>query len=217
MSNIVDKFMKTKQVNVLLWFVVAVIMVVVGGVIYFVWGLLHPSTKPPMPAMAVSLSELKLMSARVVNEYVAFSDDYTRIFDTLSKGGALFGKNYLVQSSISCVEIGYDFGESGDSWIKCNGDTLTINLGKPKVLNTIPVGETKPLIVRFESYIRSDGDWTPEEKMELQKKANEHMFRICEEKGYYQEAQKMARQQIQSIVQKQLTEWNKSDVVTKID
>ena len=161
------------------------------------------------------LSQTQILELRedIVNEYVTFSDRETRVIDSLSQDGMLWGKNYLIRSAISCVEIGFNLDEMQ---IEPSDGKLIVNLGKPKILNTIPNGSSKPLIVRFEGYLKSEGDWSAADKMKLQEKVNDKMIRNCSDWNYYQKASDKALSQIKMLIQHKLEAWNLKDVNIEI-
>ena len=177
-EDLVEKVTKSKQFNVLLWFVVALI---IGGVCYFLFQFKSCGDEVGeiLDSHEVSMTQIQEIRETIKNEYVAFSDMNTRVVDTLSQDGMLWGKNYLIQSAISCVEIGFDLAEMKIA--QDENKNLIVNLGKPKILNSTPNGMTKPLVVRFEGYLQSDGDWTAADKMKLQEMVNEKMIRNCSE------------------------------------
>ena len=166
-----------------------------------------------LDAKIVSLSQIQELRETVVKEYVTFSDKETRVIDSLSQDGMLWGKNYLIQSAISCVEIGFNLDEMK---IEPSDGKLIVNLGKPKILNTIPNGSSKPLIVRFEGYLKSEGDWSAADKMKLQEKVNDKMIRNCSDWNYYQKASDKALSQIKMLIQHKLDAWNLKDVNIEI-
>jgi len=177
-EDLVEKVTKSKQFNVLLWFVVALI---IGGVCYFLFQFKSCGDEVGeiLDSHEVSMTQIQEIRETIKNEYVAFSDMNTRVVDTLSQDGMLWGKNYLIQSAISCVEIGFDLAEM--KIVQDENKNLIVNLGKPKILNSTPNGMAKPLVVRFEGYLQSDGDWTAADKMKLQEMVNEKMIRNCSE------------------------------------
>ena len=212
-DNLLEIVTKNKQVNVLLWFVVALI---IGGVCFFLFELksCYDDVKPIPDSREVSLDQIKEIRESIVKEYVAFSDMETRVIDSLSQDGRLWGKNYLIQSAISCVEIGFDLEKMK---VEQKDGKLIINIGKAKILNSTPNGMTKPLIVRFEGYLESDGDWSADDKMKLQNMVNDKMLKKCEEWNYYDEAREQAFQQIKLLIQHKLDGWNKKNIEIVIE
>ena len=214
-DDLIETISKNKQVNVLLWFVVALI---IGGVCYFLFQIksCNDEVKRLADSREVSLGQIKEISESIKAEYVTFSDMNTRVIDTLSQDGRLWGTNYLIQSAISCVEIGFDL-----SAMQIHQDTtdyrLIVNLGKAKILNQIPNGKTVPLVVRFEGYIKSEGDWTAADKMKLQDMVNEKMLRKCDEWDYYAKAREQAFEKIRLLIQHKLDDWQKKDITITIE
>ena len=202
-EDLVEKVTKSKQFNVLLWFVVALI---IGGVCFIVFEL-KSCGGPIVDSREVSMGQIQELRENIAKEYVTFSDMNTRVIDTLSQDGMLWGKNYLIQSAISCVEIGFDLAEMKIA--QDENKNLIVNLGKPKILNSTPNGMTKPLVVRFEGYLQSDGDWTAADKMKLQEKVNDKMLKKCEEWNYFQKAKEKAFDQIKLLIQHKLDNWQK--------
>ncbi len=213
-DDLIETISKNKQVNVLLWFVVALI---IGGVCYFLFELKSCGNEIDkiVDSREVSMGQIQELRETIVKEYVAFSDMNTRVIDTLSQDGRLWGKNYLIQSAISCVEIGFDLNEMKIS--QDENKTLIVNLGKPKILNSTPDGMTQPLVVRFESYIESDGNWTAADKMKLQGMVNDKMLRKCEEWKYFQKAKEKAFEQIKLLIQHKLEGWQKQNITIVIE
>lgn len=222
-EDLIETVSKNKQVNVLLWFVVIVVIAVVSFFLYKGYQVAQIPEKlfndaaekadQLLDAKIVSLSQIQDLRETVVKEYVTFSDKETRVIDSLSQDGMLWGKNYLIQSAISCVEIGFNLDEMQ---IEPSDGKLFVNLGKPKILNEIPNGMTKPLIVRFESYLESDGNWSAADKMKLQEMVNAKMLKKCTEWNYYQKASNQALNQIKMLIQHKLDAWNLKDVNIEI-
>lgn len=222
-DKMIETASKNKQFNVLLWFVVLVVIAVVSFVLYkcFVFEQKVEDTLSDavdhidhvMDSHEVSLTQILELREDIVKEYVTFSDRETRVIDSLSQDGMLWGKNYLIQSAISCVEIGFNLDEMQ---IEPSDGKLIVNLGKPKILNTIPNGSSKPLIVRFEGYLKSEGDWSAADKMKLQEKVNDKMIRNCSDWNYYQKASDKALSQIKMLIQHKLDAWNLKDVNIEI-
>ena len=213
-DDLIETISKNKQVNVLLWFVVAL---VIGGVCYILFefkscGNIIIETAD---SREVSMGQIKELRETIVKEYVAFSDMNTRVIDTLSQDGTLWGKNYLIQSAISCVEIGFDLNEMKIA--QDENKNLIVNLGKPKILNSIPDGMNQPLVVRFESYIKSDGNWTAADKMKLQRMVNDKMLRKCEEWNYFQKAKEKTFEQIKLLIQQKLEVWKIQNITIIIE
>ena len=226
-NDLIETVAKNKQVNVLLCFAVAVVIVVVSFALYksyraektleewtekLVKGTAE-AIDHVLSSQCVSLKEIQVIRETVNPEYVAFSDMNTRVIDTLVKNGDWWGKNYLVQSAISCVEIGFDLKAMK---IERKIGVLTVNLGKPMILNSVPDGMNQPLVVRFETYLRSDGDWSAAEKMQLQEKVNDKMLRKCAEWNYYQKASDNAFSQIQMLMQHKLDSLQKKNIKVNI-
>lgn len=215
-DNLIETISKNKQVNVLLWFVVAVVIVVVSYVLYELYSGVETGKEiakktiekidKTLRSDEVSTGQINELRETIKNEYVAFSDMNTRVIDSLSQDGMLWGKNYLIQSAISCVEIGFDLEKMK---IEQNQGKLTVNLGKPQILNSIPNGSSKPFVVRFEGYMKSEGDWSAADKMKLQEKVNEKMIRNCSEWNYYKKASDNALNQIKMLIQQKLDNWQK--------
>lgn len=224
-KDLLETAAKSKQVNVLLWFVV---IVIIGIVCFFLYkGYKIESTVEDvleggikkvdnvLTASSVSQTQIEAIRETIKNEYVTFSDMDTRVIDTLSQDGMLWGKNYLIQSAISCVEIGFDLNAMQIYQDSSDG-RLIINLGKAKLLNQIPNGKTKPLVVRFEGYIKSEGSWSADEKMKLQDMVNEKMLRNCAEWNYYQKAGEKAFQQIELLIKHKLKNIGLEDIKYEI-
>lgn len=213
-EDLVEKVTKSKQFNVLLWFVVALI---IGGVCFIVFELKScgDDIGHIVDSREVSMGQIKELRENITKEYVTFSDMNTRVVDTLSQDGMLWGKNYLIQSAISCVEIGFDLAEMKIA--QDENKNLIVNLGKPKILNSTPNGMTKPLVVRFEGYLQSDGDWTAADKMKLQEMINDKMLKKCEEWNYFQKAKEKAFDQIKLLIQHKLDDWQKKDITIIIE
>ena len=208
-DDLIETISKNKQVNVLLWFVVAL---VIGGVCYFLFQVKSCNDEVERLANSreVTLGQIEEIRESIKPEYVTFSDMNTRVIDTLAQDGRLWGTNYLIQSAISCVEIGFDL-----SAMKIHQEQdgrLVVNLGKAKILNAIPNGKTVPLVVRFEGYIESSGDWTAADKMKLQDMVNEKMLRKCEEWDYFAKAREKAFEQIKLLIQHKLDGWKKQNI-----
>ena len=213
-DDLIETIAKNKQVNVLLWFVVALI---IGGVCYFLFQIksCNDEVERLADSREVSLGQIKQIRESIKAEYVTFSDMDTRVIDTLSQEGMLWGTNYLIQSAISCVEIGFDL-----SAMKVHQEQdgrLIVNLGKAKILNEIPNGKTVPLVVRFEGYIKSEGDWSAADKMKLQDMVNEKMLRKCDEWNYYAKAREQAFEKIRLLIQHKLDDWQKKDITIVIE
>lgn len=213
-EDLVEKVTKSKQFNVLLWFVVALI---IGGVCFIVFELKScgDDIGHIVDSREVSMGQIQEIRESIKPEYVTFSDMNTRVIDTLSQDGMLWGKNYLIQSAISCVEIGFDLAEMKIA--QDENKNLIVNLGKPKILNSTPNGMTKPLVVRFEGYLQSDGDWTAADKMKLQEMVNDKMLKKCEEWNYFQKAKEKAFDQIKLLIQHKLDDWQKKDITIIIE
>ncbi|MBO7597165.1 MAG: DUF4230 domain-containing protein [Bacteroidales bacterium] len=218
-DDLIETIAKNKQVNVLLWFAVAVVIVVVCFLLYKAYrgeqiaedvidGAIE-KTDEVLRSNEVSVEQIKEIREAVLKEYVTFSDMNTRVIDTLEKDGVLWGKNYLIQSAISCVEIGFDLKKIE---IEQKNGVLTVNLGKPMILNSVPDGMNQPLVVRFETYLQADGDWTAADKMKLQDMVNEKMLRKCEEWDYFAKAREQAFQQIKLLIQHKLDGWQKQNI-----
>ncbi|MBR4327378.1 MAG: DUF4230 domain-containing protein [Bacteroidales bacterium] len=213
-EDLIEKVTKSKQFNVLLWFVVALI---IGGVCYFLFQFKSCGDEVGeiLDSHEVSMTQIQEIRETIKNEYVSFSDMNTRVIDSLSQDGMLWGKNYLIQSAISCVEIGFDLAEMKIA--QDENKNLIVNLGKPKILNSTPNGMTKPLVVRFEGYLQSDGDWTAADKMKLQEMINDKMLKKCEEWNYFQKAKEKAFDQIKLLIQHKLDDWQKKDITIIIE
>lgn len=224
-DNLIETIVKNKQVNVLLWFVVAVVIVIVCFILYKTYSVEQKveggidgaieKAGQLLDSREVSSSQIEEIRESIKPEYVIFSDMNTRVIDTLSQDGRLWGKNYLIQSAISCVQIGFDL-----SAMKIGQDenkNLIVNLGKPKILNSTPDGMSEPLIVRFEGYIESDGDWTAADKMKLQQMCNDKMLRKCEEWNYFQKAKEKAFDQIKLLIQHKLDSLQKQNITIVIE
>lgn len=212
-DDLIETIAKNKQVNVLLWLVVALI---IGCVCYIIFQLKSCSDKlgQLVDSREVTLGQIEEIRETITKEYVTFSDMNTRVIDSLSQDGMLWGKNYLIQSAISCVEIGFDLKA-----MQIHQDTdgkLIVNLGKAKILNPIPNGKTVPFVVRFEGYIKSEGSWSAADKMKLQEMVNEKMLRNCTEWNYYQKAGEKAFQQIELLIKHKLESWKLDDVNVEI-
>ena len=218
---LIETVTKNKQVNVLLWFAVIVVIVVVCFLLYKAYRgeqkveELFETIDNTLDSRSVSQSQIFEMRESIKAEYVTFSDMNTRVIDTLSQDGMLWGKNYLIQSAISCVEIGFDLAEMKIA--QDENKNLIVNLGKPKILNSTPNGMTKPLVVRFEDYLQSDGDWTAADKMKLQEMVNDKMLKKCEEWNYFQKAKEKAFDQIKLLIQHKLDDWQKKDITIIIE
>ena len=220
-DNLIETVTKNKQVNVLLWFAVIVVIVVVCFLLYKAYRgeqkveELFETIDNTLDSRSVSQSQIFEMRESIKAEYVTFSDMNTRVIDTLAQDGRLWGTNSLIQSAISCVEIGFDL-----SAMKIHQEQdgrLVVNLGKAKILNAIPNGKTVPLVVRFEGYIESSGDWTAADKMKHQDMVNEKMLRKCEEWTYYAKAREQAFQQIEALIKHKLDGWQKKDITITIE
>ena len=84
------------------------------------------------------------------------------------------------------------------------------------ILNSMPDGMNQPLVVMFETYLRSDGDWSAAEKMQLQEKVNDKMLRKCAEWNYYQKASDNAFSQIKMLMQHKLDSLQKKNIKVNI-
>lgn len=84
------------------------------------------------------------------------------------------------------------------------------------ILNSMPDGMNQPLVVRFETYLRSDGNWSAAEKMQLQEKVNDKMLRKCAEWNYYKKASDNAFSQIELLIRNKLDNWQKKDIKVNI-
>ena len=84
-------------------------------------------------------------------------------------------------------------------------------------LNSIPDGMNQPLVVRFESYIKSDGNWTAADKMKLQRMVNDKMLRKCEEWNYFQKAKEKTFEQIKLLIQQKLEVWKIQNITIVIE
>ena len=222
-DKMIETVSKNKPFNAFLWLVVLVVFIIVSIVLYKILKLENAlenllgdaAKKVEQVADAREVSQTQILELRedIMKEYVTFSDMETRVIDSLSQDGMLWGKNYLIQSAISCVEIGFNLDEMK---IEPSDGKLIVNLGKPKILNTIPNGSSKPLIVRFEGYLKSEGDWSAADKMKLQEKVNDKMIRNCSDWNYCQKASDKALSQIKMLIQHKLDAWNLKDVNIEI-
>ena len=222
-DKMIETVSKNKPFNAFLWLVVLVVFIIVSIVLYKILKLENAlenllgdaAKKVEQVADAREVSQTQILELRedIMKEYVTFSDMETRVIDSLSQDGMLWGKNYLIQSAISCVEIGFNLDEMK---IEPSDGKLIVNLGKPKILNTIPNGSSKPLIVRFEGYLKSDGDWSAADKMKLQEKVNDKMIRNCSDWNYCQKASDKALCQIKMLIDHKLDAWNLKDVNIEI-
>ncbi len=222
-ENFIKMLLEYKPVKTFIWIAVFLVIGVVAFLLYETYcvgsGIKEGIEKGidhidhVMDSHEVSLTQILELREDIVNEYVTFSDRETRVIDSLSQDGMLWGKNYLIQSAISCVEIGFNLDEMQ---IEPSDGKLIVNLGKPKILNTIPNGSSKPLIVRFEGYLKSEGDWSATDKMKLQEKVNDKMIRNCSDWNYYQKASDQALSQIKMLIQHKLDAWNLKNVNIEI-
>lgn len=222
-DNLIETIAKNKQVNVLLWFAVAVVIIVVCFLLYKTYrgeqifedaidGAIEKADEV-LRSNEVSLEQIQEIRETILKEYVTFSDMNTRVIDTLEKEGRIWGTNYLIQSAISCVEIGFDLKAMK---VEQKNGVLSVNLGKPMILNSVPDGMSQPLVVRFETYLQADGDWSAAEKMQLQEKVNDKMLRKCAEWNYFKKASDNAFSQIQMLMQHKLDSLQKKNIKVKI-
>ena len=222
-DNLIETIAKNKQVNVLLWFAVAVVIIVVCFLLYKTYrgeqifedaidGAIEKADEV-LRSNEVSLEQIQEIRETILKEYVTFSDMNTRVIDTLEKEGRIWGTNYLIQSAISCVEIGFDLKAMK---VEQKNGVLSVHLGKPMILNSVPDGMSQPLVVRFETYLQADGDWSAAEKMQLQEKVNDKMLRKCAEWNYFKKASDNAFSQIQMLMQHKLDNLQKKNIKVNI-
>ena len=119
----------------------------------------------------IDVTPQQIESIRAIGQWEFLSISNEELVDTTRKG--IFRDDHLARIYYGTVRLGVDMQKMDSTWITVQGDSITLWLPRPTLLDKNFIDEA-----RTKSFHES-GRWKPEAREALYKKAYQKMLRHC--------------------------------------
>lgn len=123
-------------------------------------------------------------------EFLAINDE--ELVDTVDKG--FFSNRELIRIYYGTLRLGIDFSQCDESWIRVDGDSITLDLPQVKLLDENFIDEART-VAFFEI-----GSWTNKDRQALTMKAHRMMKDRCLTQKNLDLAQQVAEEQVMQFL-----------------
>ena len=150
------------------------IMIAVGVVlaILFLWWLIHGVQQTEISLDAdqhIDITPNQIESIRAIGQWEFLAISNEELVDTIRKG--IFSDDHLARIYYGTVRLGIDMQKMDSTWITTQGDSITLWLPRPALLDNDFIDEA-----RTKSFHES-GRWTARDRETLYRRAQQRMLR----------------------------------------
>ena len=150
------------------------ILIAVGVVlaILFLWWLIHGVQQTEISLDAdqhIDITPNQIESIRAIGQWEFLAISNEELVDTIRKG--IFSDDHLARIYYGTVRLGIDMQKMDSTWITTQGDSITLWLPRPALLDNDFIDEA-----RTKSFHES-GRWTARDRETLYRRAQQRMLR----------------------------------------
>jgi 2-polyprenyl-3-methyl-5-hydroxy-6-metoxy-1,4-benzoquinol methylase len=186
-KNIFNKIKRTKAILIVAAVIVAIIVLwwVVRGV---------QQTEVSLEAdQHIDITPHQIESIRAIGQWEFLSISNEELIDTVRKG--IFRDDHLARIYYGTVRLGIDMQQMDSTWITVQGDSITLWLPRPTLLDKDFIDEA-----RTKSFHES-GRWTAQDRETMYRRAQQRMLRYSLTRKNVETAQQNGETQMRRLMQ----------------
>lgn len=186
-KNISDKITQNKKSLIIAGVILAALLV---------WWLLRGIQRTEVSIEAdqtIDITPQQIESIRAIGQWEFLSISNEELIDTTRKG--FFSDDHLSRIYYGTVRLGIDMQKMDSTWITVQGDSITLWLPRPTLLDRDFIDEA-----RTKSFHQS-GRWTAQDRETLYRRAQQRMLRYSLTSKNMETARKNGETQLQRLMQ----------------
>ena len=187
MNKIINKIGKNKLMLIAAGIVISIVVV---------WWLIRGIQQTEMSIEAdqtIDITPEQIESIRAIGQWEFLSISNEELVDTTRKG--LFSDDHLARIYYGTVRLGIDMQKMDSTWITVQGDSITMWLPRPTLLDKNFIDEA-----RTKSFHES-GRWKPIDRETLYRRAQQRMLRYSLTPQNIETARKNGETQMKRVLQ----------------
>ena len=187
MNNYLDKIKQAKLILIAAGVVIGIIAV---------WLLIHGVRQTEISLEAdqhIDVTPQQIESIRAIGQWEFLSISNEELVDTTRRG--IFSDDHLARIYYGTVRLGIDMQQMDSTWITVQGDSITLWLPRPTLLDREFIDEA-----RTKSF-HENGRWTAQDREILYRRAQQRMLRYSLTKKNVETAKQNGETQLRRLMQ----------------